>query len=60
MTRKIYVAMAETKNSDRIFGSAYTTYEAAIVAAAEMVEEVNANTDWESVPVVEDIDLIEE
>ncbi len=51
--------MAQTQDEDRIFGNAYLTYEAAILAAVQMVEEIQANTDWILKPLVEDVDLIE-
>ena len=57
---KIYLAMAEFEDGNRIFERAYKTYIEAEKAAKEMVEDVLANTDWKVVPVVEDIEFIEE
>lgn len=55
---KIYIAMAEMRDGNRIFGSAYLSEKEAARAADDMVTEVNANTDWEVVPIVEDIELV--
>ena len=52
--------MAEMADGNRIFGSAYLTETEAAQAADEIVTEVNANTDWQVVPIVEDIELVVE
>lgn len=57
---KIYLAMAEFEDGNRMFERAYYTQEAAERAAKAMVEDVQANTDWQVVPIVEDIELINE
>ncbi|CAB4133162.1 hypothetical protein UFOVP257_61 [uncultured Caudovirales phage] len=58
--KKIFIAMAETQDMDRVFGNAYTTYEKAADAAKEMVKEIEGNMDWKLIPLVEEIELIEE
>ena len=50
--------MAEMQDGNRIFGSAYLSEVEAARAADDMVTEVNANTDWQVVPIVEDIELV--
>jgi hypothetical protein len=60
MTKRIYIAMAETQDMDRVFGSAYTTYEKAEKAAKEMITEIEDNMDWKLIPLVEEIDLVED
>ena len=57
---KIYIAMAEFEDGNRIFERAYKTFSEAERAAKEMVEDVLTNTDWKVVPIVEDVELIEE
>lgn len=57
---KIFIAMAEFEDGNRIFERAYSTYKAAESAAKIMVEDISANTDWKVVPLIEDIDLIDE
>ena len=57
---KIYIAMAEFEDGNRMFERAYHTQEAAEQAAKAMVEDVQANTDWQVVPIVEDIELVNE
>ena len=56
---KIYLAMAEFEDGNRIFERAYKTFVEAEQAAKEMVEEVHANTDWKVSPIVEDIELVD-
>lgn len=57
---KIYIAMAEFEDGNRIFERAYYTQEAAEAAAHAMVEDVQANTDWKVIPIVEDMELFDE
>jgi len=57
---KIYIAMAEFEDGNRMIERAYRTYEAANTAANEMIKDVQANTNWQVVPIVEDIELINE
>jgi hypothetical protein len=58
--KKIYIAMAQTQEEDRVFGTAHYTYKAAEKAAKDMVKEIEGNTDWKLIPIVEDFDLIED
>ena len=55
---KLFVAMAETNKGDRVWERAYRSHNEALQAAELMCVEVNANTDWEAVPVVEEMDLV--
>jgi len=57
---KIYIAMAEMEDGNRIFERAYTTQAAAERAVVEMIKEVEANTDWRVVPAVEEMELVDE
>ena len=57
---KIYLAMAEFEDGNRVFERAYKTYKTAETAAKAMVEDITANTDWKVVPLVEDLDLVDE
>lgn len=57
---KIYIAMAELEDGNRMFERAYTSYSAAKKAAEEMVVDVQKNTNWEVIPIVEDIELVDE
>jgi hypothetical protein len=57
---KIYIAMAEFEDGNRIFERAYKTYDAANEAAIQMVKDVSNNTDWKIVPIVEDLELVDE
>ena len=57
---KIYLAMAEYEDGNRIIGSAFRTRIAAESAAFEMVKDIRANTNWSVVPIVEDVDLVDE
>lgn len=52
--------MAEFNDGNRIFERAYQTYAAAQQAAEEMVLDVQKNTNWEVVPIVEDLELVDE
>lgn len=57
---KIYIAMAEFKDGNRIFERAYTTREAAERACTEMIKDLRENTDWDVAPIVEDLELVDE
>lgn len=56
---KIYLAMAEFEDGNRVFEQAYQTYASAEKAATEMVKDISANTDWKVVPIVEDLELVD-
>lgn len=55
---KIYLAMAEFEDGNRIFERAYKTYTEAETAAKLMVEDIGSNTDWKVSPIVEDLDFV--
>jgi hypothetical protein len=57
---KIYIAMAELNDGNRIFERAYTTLQAAEKAADEMVKDINTNTNWNVVPIIEETELVYE
>jgi len=57
---KIYIAMAEFEDGNRIFERAYHSYERAEKAAKEMVDDISSNTEWKVLPIVEDIELVDE
>jgi len=57
---KIYISMAEFEDGNRIFERAYQTYERAETAAKEMITDISTNTDWKVVPIVEEIELVDE
>jgi hypothetical protein len=57
---KIYIAMAEFKDGNRIFEQAYTTRAAAERACDIMIKDIRENTDWDVAPIVEDLDLVDE
>ena len=50
--------MAEMESGNRIFDRAFMTPQEALSAANEMVKDINSNTDWEVIPIVEDIELV--
>jgi hypothetical protein len=58
--KKIYLAMAEFEDGNRIFERAYLSREAAERACDTMIEEIRANTDWKVSPIVEDLELVDE
>ena len=58
--KKIFIAMAESEDGDRVFGNAYTAYQQAHTAAVEMIEDIETNMDWQMVPSVEEIDFVED
>ena len=57
---KIYLAMAEMPDGNRIFERAYLSEVEAARAAEAMVKDVNNNTDMQVAPVVEDVELVVE
>jgi hypothetical protein len=57
---KIYIAMAEFKDGNRIFERAYTTRASAERACDAMIKDIRENTDWDVAPIVEDLDLVDE
>ncbi len=57
---KIYIAMAEFVDGNRIFERAYTTREAAERACVTMINDIRENTDWDVAPIVEDLELVDE
>jgi hypothetical protein len=57
---KIYLAMAEMQNGNRIFERAYLTQVRAEQACQEMIKDITENTDWKVVPVVEELELVDE
>ena len=58
--KKIFIAMAESEDGDRVFGNAYITYQKAYTAALEMIKEIETNMGWQMIPLVEEIDFIED
>jgi len=57
---KIYLAMAEFEDGNRVFERGYKTYKAAEIAAKQMVADISTNTDWKIIPIVEDIEYVDE
>ena len=57
---KIYIAMAEFTDGNRIFERAYRTKEAAAQACDIMIKDIRENTDWDVAPIVEDLELVDE
>lgn len=58
--KKIYIAMAEFTDGNRIFERAYSTREAAEQACDKMIKDIRENTDWDVAPIVEDLELVDE
>jgi hypothetical protein len=58
--KKIYIAMAEFEDGNRIFERAYTTREAAKQACEIMIKDISENTDWNVSPIIEDVELVDE
>ena len=52
--------MAEMQNGNRIFERAYLTQVRAEQACQEMIKDITENTDWKVVPVVEELELVDE
>lgn len=57
---KIYLAMAEMEDGNRIFERAYKTFDRAEQACKDMIKDITENTDWKVVPIVEEVELIDE
>lgn len=57
--KKIYIAMAEMLDGNRIFERAYITRAAAEAAIVDMIKEIEENTDWEVMPAIEEIELVD-
>lgn len=57
---KIYLAMAEFADGNRIFEKAYTSKEAAEKACDSMIADIREHTDWNVAPIVEDLELVDE
>lgn len=57
---KIYIAMAETEDGNRIMEKAYRTQAAAESAVALMVKDITENAGWQVIPVVEELDFVDE
>lgn len=57
---KIYLAMAEMEDGNRIFERAYKTFDRAEQACEDMIKDIKDNTDWKVVPVVEELELVDE
>jgi len=58
--KKIYIAMAEFADGNRIFEKAYINKDQAQQACDEMIKDIKDNTDWAVAPVVEELDLVDE
>jgi hypothetical protein len=58
--KKIYLAMAEMDDGNRIFERAYSTRQAAEKACDVMIKDIRENTDWNVAPIVEELELIDE
>lgn len=57
---KIFLAMAETEDGNRIMENAYRTMDAARRAADAMVKDLKEGAKWQVIPIVEDMDLKDE
>jgi hypothetical protein len=58
--KTIYFAMAELPDGTRIFERAYTTHAAAKAAIEAMIKDVVDGNDWEAIPMVEEVELVDE
>jgi hypothetical protein len=56
---KIYIAMAELTDGNRVFERAYVTRKAAELAVADMIIQIRENTEWNVVPVIEEMELVD-
>ena len=52
--------MAETEDGNRIMENAYRTRQAAEKAANEMVIDLSQGAKWNVIPIIEDMELIDE
>jgi hypothetical protein len=57
---KIYIAMTETEDGNRIMENAYRSREAAQKAADAMAQDLIQGAKWKVFAIVEDMDLIDE
>jgi hypothetical protein len=57
---KIYIAMAETEDGNRIMENAYRTRKAAETAAYSMIKDLVEGAKWQVTPIIEEMDLIDE
>ena len=57
---KIYIAMTETEDGNRIMENAYRSREAAQKAADAMAKDLIEGAKWKVFAIVEDMDLIDE
>jgi hypothetical protein len=57
---KIYIAMAEMEDGNRIMENAYKTKQAAESAAKAMAQDVKSGASWTVFPIIEELDLIDE
>lgn len=52
--------MTETEDGNRIMENAYRTRQAAEKAASAMAKDLTEGAKWSVVPIIEDMDLIDE
>ena len=52
--------MAETEDGNRIMENAYRTRKAAELAAKSMAEDLTQGAKWNVIPLVEEMDLLDE
>ncbi len=57
---KIYLAIAQTQDGDQILENAYRTKQAAVAAADRMIKDISENTQMLVVPIIEEMDLLDE
>jgi hypothetical protein len=57
---KIYLAIAQTQDGNQILENAYTTKEAALSAADRMIKDISENTHVMVIPIIEEMDLLDE
>lgn len=57
---KIFIAMAEMEDGTRIMENAYRTRAAAESAAKSMAKDLTEGANWPVIPLVEDMDLVDE
>ena len=58
--KKIYIAMAEFEDGNRIFERAYATRVRAEQACDEMIKDIRDHTEWRVAPIVEELELVDE
>ncbi len=51
--------MAELTDGNRVFERAYVTRKAAELAVADMIIQIRENTEWNVVPVIEEMELVD-